>query len=373
MLALIALGYSLTCVLLLNLGWGKRRQNGWWWCLVVAALLLSGYGLLVSTVVAIRGLLPLAALALCLLIILGSIFKMNTRWMRICSFGILLGLSVWLAWQVVRINPQHEQWRQETPFESMEPRVPEPKPGYAEWSEESRTYFKKNVEFENHIREAQESWWNKRSGSIEAVHDKTLAAFNKAAGFGSVRMRVIHPLAEHFLPDAVQPIRQKLDHVAELVSTGLNSSDLKSDDVAFMNYESTANFSNPAGFGFVRSRTEVAGFQPHRFSKYPDAPQTWEVKRIDLVSLLLHDEPVVYVSNDLPRMADVGKLATRDLDTFEKDGLAAIRKGDDLYIRGDAEKVRVIGSMRNFHQCSKCHGGKDSDLLGAFSYVLLRK
>ena len=97
------------------------------------------------------------------------------------------------------------------------------------------------------------------------------------------------------------------------------------------------------------------------------------MKRIDLVSLLLHDESVVYVSNDLPRMADVGKLATRDLDTFEKDGLAAIRKGEDLYIRGDADKVRVIGSMRNFDQCIKCHGGKDGDLLGAFSYVLVRQ
>jgi hypothetical protein len=30
MLALIAVGYSLTCVLLLNVGWRKRRQNRWW-------------------------------------------------------------------------------------------------------------------------------------------------------------------------------------------------------------------------------------------------------------------------------------------------------------------------------------------------------
>ena len=373
MLALIALGYSLTCVLLLNAGWGKRRQNCWWWGTVIGAWLLSGYGAMVSTVLAPHGRIPLAAAAICVFIILGSIFKMNTLWMRISSFGIFLLLWISSASQLVWLIPQYEQWKQETPFESMEPRVPEPKPGYAEWSNESRETFKKNVNFNYHMIDAQGSYRNNRTEAIGTLHDETLTAFNKAAGFGSIRMRMIHPLAEHFLPDAVQPIRQKLDNVVDLVSTGQNSSDLKTDDVAHMNYESTANFSNPAGFGYVKSRSEVAGFRPHRFSKWPDGPQSWDVKRIDLVSLLLHDESVVYVSNDLPRMADAGKLATRELDSFEKDGLAAIRKGEDLYIRGDAEKVRVIGSMRNFDQCIKCHGGKDGDLLGAFSYVLVRQ
>jgi hypothetical protein len=335
--------------------------------------LLAGYGAMLGVSMAPHGRIPLAALAFCLLIIVGSIFKMNTLWMRISSFGIFLCMWISPASQLVWLNPQYKQWKLEMPFESMEPRVPEQKPGYADWSNESRETFKKNVDFNFHIYEAQGSYWNNCSEALETLHDETLTAFNKAAGFGSIRMRVIHPLAEHFLPDAVQPILQKLDHFAELVSTGLNSSDLKPDDVAFMNYESLANFSNPSGFGYVRSRTEVAGFQPHRFSKYPYAPKTWEVKRIDLVSLLLHDEPVVYVSNDLPRMADVGKLATRPLDTFEKDGLASIRKGDELYIRGDQDKVRVIGAMRNFDQCIKCHGGKGGELLGAFSYVLVRQ
>lgn len=373
MLALMALGVSLLSVLLLNAGWGKRRQNRWWWCPVIVALLLGVFGAMLGVSMAPHGRIPLAALAFFMLIIVGSIFKMNTLWMRISSFGIFLLLWISSASQLVWLNSQYTQWRKETPFESMELRVPEPKPGYAEWSEVSRAAFKKNVENENYIVIELQSFRNNRTDSIEAIHDQTLEAFNRAAGFGKIRMRVIHPLAEHFLPDAIKPILQKLDYVTELVSTGLNSSDLKQDDIANMNYESTANFSNPAGFGYVKSRTEVAGFRPHRFSKYPDAPKTWDVKRIDLVSLLLHDEPVVYVSNDLPRMADVGKLATRELDTFEKDGLAAIRKGDDLYIRGDQDKVRVVGAMRNFDQCIKCHGGKGGELLGAFSYVLVRQ
>ena len=369
MLALLALGYSLTCLLLLNAGWGNRHVESWQRACVFGAGWLSPIALMLCW-----GLFPnLLALActaaLCALMFFGGRFDISPRWMKRCSHALVFGFWMWSFGQLVWLIPQYAKWKQETPFESMEQRVPEPKPGSAPNNSQSKERAKNAQDY---LYEEQREMY-RRAKSIELLHTSTFSVINHAAGFRIMYSTLLHPHTEHILPESVKPIRQKLDYAADGVEIGNNKSYIKTDDVTDMNARSTADFANQTGFGLVKSRSEVAGFRPHRFSKWPDGPKTWDVKRIDLVSLLLHDESVVYVSNNLPRMADVGKLATRDLDTFEKDGLVAIRKGEDLYIRGDQEKVRIIGAMRNFDQCAKCHGGKDGDLLGAFSYVLVRQ
>lgn len=35
-------------------------------------------------------------------------------------------------------------------------------------------------------------------------------------------------------------------------------------------------------------------------------------------------------------------------------------------------RVSALGAIRSIEQCTKCHGGKRGDLLGAFSYSLAR-
>ena len=65
----------------------------------------------------------------------------------------------------------------------------------------------------------------------------------------------------------------------------------------------------------VQSRERVAGFLPHRFSKVPEAT-TWQVQRIELVGLLKHPEPVAYLSDRLPAMAELRDAPTRPLDAF---------------------------------------------------------
>ena len=59
---------------------------------------------------------------------------------------------------------------------------------------------------------------------------------------------------------------------------------------------------NPEGFGYVKDRKHVAGFQSHGFTKVPEAADEWKVATVDLVGLLLHDKPVVYVSEKLPQI-----------------------------------------------------------------------
>jgi hypothetical protein len=126
------------------------------------------------------------------------------------------------------------------------------------------------------------------------------------------------------------------------------------------------DFVHAPGFGFVKDRKHVAGFQAHGFSEVPKSAAKWEVGKLELVSLLLNKEPVVYLSDRLPRMSELRGAPTRPLDRFETAGLAALRQGEDLHIEG----TRMVGSIRATKQCLECHGGSRGELLGAFSYSL---
>jgi hypothetical protein len=146
---------------------------------------------------------------------------------------------------------------------------------------------------------------------------------------------------------------------------------VKPDPLRAMHLDSVINFANAGGYGLFFSRQKVAGFQSHRFNMVPHATE-WKVRTIELVGLLMHDDPVVYVSNDLPRMEKKGKVPTRGLNVFESAGLKRLQEGDDLYVREAEGAIRMVGAVRSVEQCLKCHGGQRGDLLGAFSYRLQR-
>ncbi len=101
-------------------------------------------------------------------------------------------------------------------------------------------------------------------------------------------------------------------------------------------------------------------------------PERWKVQRLELVSLLKHDAPVVYVSESLPRMKDTDDTKTRPLDAFEKSGLEALLAGEDLKVSESDNEIRMVGSVRAVKQCLACHGVERGDLLGAFTYKLRR-
>ena len=94
------------------------------------------------------------------------------------------------------------------------------------------------------------------------------------------------------------------------------------------------------------------------------------MRRVESVGLLAHPEPVVYVSERLPAMADLRSAPTRPLDEFEADALAAVRRGEDGHAARRGDEVRFVGAVRSARQCVGCHGGERGGLLGAFSYTL---
>ena len=140
-----------------------------------------------------------------------------------------------------------------------------------------------------------------------------------------------------------------------------------------LNTVSVLDFANQRDFGYVQDRHHVAGFQPHAFSQIPASPKDLIVETVDLVSLLLHGEPVAYVSADLPRMDELREAPTRPLDAFETPALDRLRDGEDLLTTEAGTYLRMLGSIRSAKQCVQCHGGERGDLLGAFSYTLQKK
>jgi hypothetical protein len=97
----------------------------------------------------------------------------------------------------------------------------------------------------------------------------------------------------------------------------------------------------------------------------------WEIKSLDLVGLVMHETPVVYVSDKIPEMKDIKKKPTREMDVFESEGLEELASGKAIYMRSKDETIRVLGPIHAGKACLKCHGdAKEGDLLGAFSYTL---
>lgn len=132
-------------------------------------------------------------------------------------------------------------------------------------------------------------------------------------------------------------------------------------------------FVDPERNGYIRSRDEVAGFVPHRFGYLPSEDEHWQVVRLELISLLKHERPVAYVSENLPDMSQVEKYATRELDAFETSALAKLRTEEDLVVEEQPSRIRMVGSLRAGKTCLACHSVQRGELLGAFTYLLERK
>jgi hypothetical protein len=215
---------------------------------------------------------------------------------------------------------------------------------------------------------------SRRNTMLERLHEGNVNAFINATGFGVGRViRPAHPSEKNLTPDVewvnsnvLQPGTRtgsaEMPFVTILPESHQNYLDLHN--------EGLVDFLNPNRYGYVKDRQHVAGFLSHRFSKVPEPLVEWKIHRLDLVSLLLHSEPQVYVSDYLPRMDELKKSAVRPLDPFEIAALKKLREGEDLVTGKHTGGMRMFGSIRTTQQCIQCHGGKRGDLLGAFTYEL---
>jgi hypothetical protein len=272
-----------------------------------------------------------------------------------------------LALTAFGILSDYARMREIVPFESLTERLPLPKPQLRPPSLRGAAT--------DHLEQVEVSLDGAifalvRTRFIKRLHETTVEIFINHPGFGVSRI----PSTERDLKDVYsKPAPDQPGSPSPYAwspgNPNASGTNLDEKDLYGAHQKGVIDFVFSYGWGFAKDRNNVAGFQSHRFSEVPEA-KAWKVQTLDLVSLLLHDEPVVYVSKRLPRMGDVRDAPTRPLDAFEASGLAALRDGEDLFVAEVTDGLRMLGAVRAVKQCLGCHGGERGDLLGAFSYSL---
>ncbi len=238
--------------------------------------------------------------------------------------------------------------------------------------------------------------WELRN--LHDLHEGEARAFNIAAGFGVGRMRrsvtsdpepiALEPLSP--LPDGDDESFLQIDGLTirkpePVESTAAPESDPLARTVpAFivnpsvltgLHFASEANFIPDGSLGYVPRKQQASGFMSHRFAE-PLPPLdaadkgTWQVVRLELVSLLKFKQPRVYVSKELPQMEQLQSVPTRALDEFEAGSLTQLWRDESVVIAEEPTRIRMLGALRATKQCLDCHSVQRGQLLGAFSYDL---
>jgi hypothetical protein len=211
-----------------------------------------------------------------------------------------------------------------------------------------------------------------RNSALRDIHEDTVRIFVGQPGFGVSRMTGVSEAMLNRGPHQEPPIPQPgTPSASPWLPEQLRKEPTEAkplDDLFSLHRDGVVDFVNLPGFGYIKDRQHVSGFQEHQVSRMPAPSRPWKLQRIDLIGLLLHDKPIAYVSENLPRMDELRAAPIRDLDDFETAGLLALRRGEDLFVRERRGERRMLGAIRTARPCLSCHEGERGDLLGAFSY-----
>ena len=246
-------------------------------------------------------------------------------------------------------------------------------------------------------------WWHDDPpreavlANLHDLHNRMELRFTGELGFGIVRMRDwrFDPAA-HIADDAVvaqfpQPGESRLGW-----DGGLDEAVDEDAAAALAEYHTArgVDFANAPGFGVLARGDGSAGdaalpedadpadvpfligFRPHASrTEAGDGPlmPAWRLHRVELIGLILHDEPVGYASESLPRMGETATHAVRPLTEFEAAALPKLAAGAWVHAAADRYRLRALGALPAAKACAECHGVPVGTLLGALSYDFLRE
>lgn len=124
------------------------------------------------------------------------------------------------------------------------------------------------------------------------------------------------------------------------------------DALTEFHHSEESSFFDVNRFGYVKDKQHVTGFLPHAVTYAPNMrsfdgrpwyevrTEQWALRRLELVSLLTHPEPKVYVSDALPRMDKLAEATVRGLGAFEEAALTPSERGRRRDRPGDDQPHR---------------------------------
>ncbi len=233
------------------------------------------------------------------------------------------------------------------------------------------------------------NWYSERSHELRMLHNRNVDVFAVVSGFGVGRMPMFPPrldlqlleYGENALPrliaaPALPDDLTLLEDTPHRNDARLRKTESHQESLLLMHDHGIARFLNPASLGYIAGNQRAAGFVSHRFGKAQlaltagDSHRGWRITRLELVSLLKHKEPRVYVSAELPRMDKLKQVPTRELSEFEQQALTKLWYDEDVVVAEQPDQILMLGALRAQETCLKCHSVKAAQLLGAFSYEL---
>ncbi len=358
--------FSLLCsVILIGLSVKSYQSAG-----IATPIFISLVGGALGFFIAIGSLtLLLSALANFLGCLICAPIKPRTRNFTIvlCTFGLIpyafqLHLGIEERLYVNNLRLQH-------PIKSLEERLSFEKGHSTESVINTQLPLKANIEttltsFEQRA-QGRSEW---RIRNLKMLHDEAYYQFTIASGFGPMRMLKpgdyntrIHDREATFLP---------LSLTSSLMAKAFPT------NFVDLHETSVIDSFRPETFGYVKTVSEVAGFVPHGSAKLAKEigavdeknDSHWQLTRLDLVGLLKHDEPRVYIADTIPLMNELESLPHRSLNEFEVQALPQLDIEKDTVIEEFAGGARMLGAVRAGNDCLQCHSGPRGKLLGAFSY-----
>jgi hypothetical protein len=372
----------------LALGWllflSARRGDG-------ASAILWG------SLVALLGLCmlpsPLMLVQLLGIVIIGAVMgRRQASSLGYLSIGALTSAVVFSVMGLVSLG-QWSHVRRDYPLVSLADRLNYEHRSVAPASPGVAAMPKSTTELTDQIRELEDLYQPGyvgmlRTRSLELAHASRVQQFISTPGFGVGRMLGPSPGFARRGDEPESPIAQRPLPAALEVSASLSEAAPGRQDSALgaapaesreLHRAALLDFGQPERFGYVQDVDHVSGFQPHRFSRFPElgepksksAPVQWRMARVELVSLLKHDRPMVYVSKNLPRMDELGDAPVRSLDSFEAHALSVLAEGKEIVSQSRPERIRMLGAVRAVEQCLNCHQVERGVMLGAFSYEIV--
>ena len=115
----------------------------------------------------------------------------------------------------------------------------------------------------------------------------------------------------------------------------------------------------------VQSVIATGGFKPVHVGYWG-----LKMQRFQLVGLVQHSDPRVYLTDKPLNKQDGNVAPTRELDEFETSALNGLRGGDQLKVEERDGTIRMLGPIFAGQRCVECH--QRGQMLGAFSYVMQR-
>lgn len=334
-------------------------------------------------------------------------FRADQRWVRkllVAAPFVSLTVVVVSAGTVPRLR-ELARLRLEFPMESLESRLA-PEAGEVTSPGNGNV---PNAALANAVEQSLQASSHESPSSIREMllknlHAGTTDQFVIASGFGPVRM--LMPTRNRImLPDrgSIPFERRVTERESRFDSRGSvqeNTDEFvpvpppSPADLTQMHFNGAGDFLHPIRWGYIRDRRHVAGFVSHRFNQMPGTElshprveksisaaessvvvretwrRNWAIVRIELIGLLRLPEPVAYRSPHLPQLDELSSYPTRELDSFETSALTQLRTDEDVIIDETPRSIRMIGSLRAYSDCLKCHHAARGELLGALSYEL---